>query len=50
MSALLAEERVRFLVVGGFNTVVGYALFAAIQIAAHVTGYLGSLYTRTCSA
>jgi len=43
--ALLAEERVRFLIVGGFNTVVGYALFAALQITAgHVIGYLGSLY------
>ena len=42
---LLADERVRFLLVGGFNTVLGYALFALLQITiGHVIGYLGSLY------
>ena len=45
LAALVADERVRFLVVGGINTVVGYALFAVLQITAgHVIGYLGSLY------
>ena len=45
LAALVADERVRFLVVGGINTVVGYALFALLQITAgHVIGYLGSLY------
>jgi putative flippase GtrA len=45
IAALLADERVRFLIIGGFNTVIGYALFAALQITVgHVIGYLGSLY------
>ena len=45
VAGLVADERVRFLVVGGINTVVGYALFAILQITAgHVIGYLGSLY------
>lgn len=43
--SLLADERVRFLIIGGFNTVLGYGLFAAFQISVgHVIGYLGSLY------
>jgi putative flippase GtrA len=32
VSALFADERVRFLVVGGINTIVGYALFALLQL------------------
>ena len=45
LAALVADERVRFLVVGGINTVVGYILFALLQITAgHVIGYIGSLY------
>ena len=45
LAALVADERVRFLVVGGINTVVGYVLFALLQITAgHVIGYIGSLY------
>jgi len=43
--SLVADERVRFLVIGGVNTLLGYGLFAAFQLAAgHVIGYLGSLY------
>ena len=43
--ALLAREEIRFLIVGGINTVVGYALFALLQITiGDVIGYLGSLY------
>jgi putative flippase GtrA len=45
VSALFADERVRFLVVGGINTIVGYALFALLQLTVGQTiGYLGSLY------
>jgi putative flippase GtrA len=45
LERLFADERVRFLFIGGINTVVGYGLFVAIQLTAgdHV-GYLGSLY------
>ncbi|MCU1524519.1 MAG: polysaccharide biosynthesis protein GtrA [Microbacteriaceae bacterium] len=42
---LLGDERVRFLLVGGINTVVGYLLFAVFQLTlGHIIGYLGSLY------
>lgn len=45
LRALIAREEFRFLVVGGINTLVGYALFALLQITlGHVIGYLGSLY------
>ena len=45
ISALMADERVRFIIIGGVNTVVGYAIFAVLQITVgHVIGYLGSLY------
>jgi len=45
LRALIAREEFRFLVVGGINTVVGYALFALLQLSVgHVIGYLGSLY------
>jgi putative flippase GtrA len=41
---LLESERVRFLIVGGLNTAVGYALFVALQLAAgDELGYLGVL-------
>ncbi len=41
---LLADERVRFLLVGGINTLVGYGLFALFQWSlGRSIGYLGSL-------
>jgi putative flippase GtrA len=44
ISRLLADQRVRFLLVGGVNTVVGYGLFALFQFSfGHTIGYLGSL-------
>lgn len=45
MRWLLSDERVRFVIVGGFNTAFGYALFVAIEltIGKHA-GYLVSLY------
>jgi len=39
--ALLAREQVRFLLVGGVNTVVGYGFFALFLL---FFGYLASLY------
>lgn len=41
---LLRDDRVRFLVIGGVNTVVGYGLFVLVQglIGSHVS-YFGSL-------
>lgn len=45
LRALVADERFRFLVVGGINTVVGYGLFALFELTiGRVVGYLGSLY------
>lgn len=42
---LFAQERIRFLVVGGINTVVGYGLFVVIELGiGRWIGYLGSLY------
>lgn len=42
---LLEDERVRFVLIGGVNTVVGYGLFVAIQLTlARFIGYFGSLY------
>lgn len=42
---LLEHERIRFLLVGGINTAVGYALFVIFQLTiGQVIGYLGSLY------
>lgn len=42
---LVADERVRFLFVGGINTVVGYGLFVVIELSiGRWIGYLGSLY------
>jgi putative flippase GtrA len=40
---MLLDERVRFVIVGGINTVVGYGLFALFELATPV-GYLASLY------
>jgi putative flippase GtrA len=43
--SLMRDERVRFLVVGGTNTVVGYGLFLLFNlVAGEVIGYIGSLY------
>ena len=43
--ALLADERVRFVLVGGVNTVLGYGLFALFWLTlGERIGYLGSLY------
>ena len=39
--ALLAREQVRFLIVGGVNTAVGYGFFALFLL---FSGYLASLY------
>jgi putative flippase GtrA len=48
---LLADERVRFVIVGGANTVIGYGLFAGLQLAfGHVIGYIGSLYIASVIA
>jgi putative flippase GtrA len=49
ITRLLADERVRFLIVGGINTVVGYAIFAVLQLTVGhriggAAGYLLSLY------
>lgn len=42
---MLDDERVRFLLVGGTNTVVGYGLFAVLELAiGRQVGYLVSLY------
>ena len=42
---LVDDERVRFLFVGGINTLVGYGLFVALYLGVgHWIGYLGSLY------
>jgi putative flippase GtrA len=45
LAALLGDERIRFLLVGGINTVIGYGLFALLYtlFGTHL-GYLGSLY------
>ena len=43
--ALLDDERVRFVIVGGFNTVFGYLLFALFQLTTGpYLGYFFSLY------
>lgn len=42
---LLEDERVRFLIFGGINTVIGYGLFALFELfLGKYIGYLGSLY------
>lgn len=40
---LLGDERVRFVLVGGFNTFFGYGIFVALEYLAHIP-YLASLY------
>jgi putative flippase GtrA len=41
---LLKDERVRFVIAGGINTLVGYSLFALLQFAiGHLTGYIATL-------
>lgn len=46
VARLFDDERIRYLMVGGFNTAFGYAVFVAVQLlAGSVIGYLGSLYT-----
>lgn len=43
---LLGDERIRFLLVGGFNTAFGYFVFVVVQATlGHWIGYIGSLYT-----
>lgn len=43
--SLLKNEKIRYLLVGGFNTVFGFGTFVVIQIAiGHTVTYLGSLY------
>jgi putative flippase GtrA len=45
INRLLEDERVRFLIVGGINTVVGYGLFVLFELTIGTwIGYLGSLY------
>jgi len=45
LSALIASEKARFLVVGGVNTVVAYGLFVLFQLTVgDRIGYFGSLY------
>lgn len=45
LARLFHDERVRFLFVGGINTVVGYGLFVASELTiGRFIGYLGSLY------
>jgi putative flippase GtrA len=42
---LLSDERVRFVIIGGVNTVLGYGLFALFDLTLGKTiGYLGALY------
>lgn len=44
MRALIDDERARFVLVGGINTVIGYSLFALAQLVlGDAIGYLGSL-------
>ncbi len=45
IARLLDDERVRFILVGACNTVVGYGLFVVLQLLfGREVGYLGSLY------
>lgn len=45
LARLLEDERVRFLIFGGINTVIGYGLFALFELfLGKYIGYLGSLY------
>jgi putative flippase GtrA len=43
---LLRDERVRFLIVGGFNTLFGFALFVVVELlVGQYLGYFVSLYS-----
>jgi putative flippase GtrA len=45
LARLLADERVRFVIIGGINTVLGYGLFVVFFFTVgDAIGYLGSLY------
>ena len=45
LARLRADERVRFVLVGGVNTVLGYGLFALFELTiAPAVGYLGCLF------
>lgn len=45
IAALLADQRVRFLMVGGTNTVVGFVLYSVLWLTlGHVITYFGALY------
>jgi putative flippase GtrA len=45
LGQLVRDERIRFLLVGGVNTIVGYLLFALFEVTiGRVVGYLVSLY------
>ena len=45
MRRLLSDERVRFLLVGGVNTAIGYTIFVVLQfLVGRHTSYLVSLY------
>jgi len=45
VSVLLGDERVRFVLIGGINTIVGYGLYALLYLSAgRFIGYLGALY------
>jgi putative flippase GtrA len=51
ISRLRGDERVRFLLVGGFNTVFGYGLFALFELTiGRYVGYLGCLYIAAAIA
>ncbi|MBE7191635.1 MAG: GtrA family protein [Gordonia polyisoprenivorans] len=44
MVALASDQRVRYLAVGGINTVAGYVVFSVVQLLfGHVISYLGSV-------
>ena len=51
IARLLADERVRFLIVGGFNTFFGYALFVTFEftLGRVVGGWVGDLVSLYCS-
>jgi putative flippase GtrA len=45
VAKLLGDERVRFLLIGGVNTVLGYGIFVLFDVTiGKYVGYLGSLY------
>ena len=45
IARLFADERVRFLFIGGINTVIGFGVFVLAELTVgRVIGYVGSLY------